>query len=154
MRSLPIDELERLTHSGVAMSAGRRQTLSSMADAASMNGIERSVLLVGFVLAIVSGVAAYHASGPYGQQPAARVHRIYDPATGRLAVLVYDASGNGVFDTRTFMDGERRLRKEVDENEDGLIDRIEYFGPDDKISRVERVSGAGADTQAEGPKGF
>lgn len=91
----------------------------------------------------------------------------YDKATGRLTQLTYDANKNGTIDTWTDMDGARPLRSRIDLDEDGKIDRWEYYdetgaltkvgfsrrqgtvpdawafsGPDGKIARVESSSTA------------
>jgi hypothetical protein len=59
----------------------------------------------------------------------------YDPATGKLAELTYDANRNGQVDTWMAMDGSRPLRSRIDGNEDGKIDRWEYY--DDKGTLVK-----------------
>jgi hypothetical protein len=91
----------------------------------------------------------------------------YDKTTGKLTQLTFDRNGNGVIDTWTDMDGATPLRSRVDLDEDGKIDRWEYYdaqgallkvgfsrnnngkpdawgfaGPDGKIARVE-VSSTG-----------
>src|SRR5262245_24893365 len=54
----------------------------------------------------------------------------YDNKTGKLAQLTYDRNKNGKIDTWTDMDGTRALRSRIDLDEDGKIDRWEYY--DDK----------------------
>jgi hypothetical protein len=91
----------------------------------------------------------------------------YDKKTGKLTRLTYDRNHNGVIDTWTDMDGARPVMSRIDLNEDGKIDRWEYYdsggkllkvgfsrkddgkpdawafaGPDGKISRVE-ISSSG-----------
>jgi hypothetical protein len=86
----------------------------------------------------------------------------YDPKTGRLTALTYDANRNGKIDTWTDMDGTRPLRARLDRDEDGIVDRWEYYdaagalvkvgfsqqndgtadawafsGPDGRIQRIE-----------------
>jgi hypothetical protein len=51
----------------------------------------------------------------------------YDPATGKLTELAYDSNHNRTFDTWTAMDGARPILTRVDTNEDGKIDRWEYY---------------------------
>jgi hypothetical protein len=99
--------------------------------------LERSILITGLVVSVVAGVAAYRTSGPYGQAGLEdpRVRRFFD-AAGRIRMLVYDADGDGRFDTWSYMDGQRLLRIEIDEDDDGLIDRWEYFAPDGSVERV------------------
>jgi hypothetical protein len=60
----------------------------------------------------------------------------YDKSTGRLTLLKYDSNGNGVVDTWSYMDGARVVRIEIDKDEDGKIDRWEYYGPDQKLLKV------------------
>ncbi len=64
------------------------------------------------------------------------VDPVYDKATGRLQLLKYDANGNGRPDTFSYMEGARVLRIEIDKDEDGKIDRWEYYGADAKLERV------------------
>ena len=94
------------------------------------------------------------ASGCGGAAPATQAHgRVtpdYDKATGRLSRLAYDANNNGKDDTWASMDGTRLLKLEADENEDGRIDRWEYYPaggaggarqPPEKIERATRFDG-------------
>lgn len=60
----------------------------------------------------------------------------YDPATGRLAELTYDANRNGRIDTWTAMDGSRPLRSRIDRDEDGKMDRWEYYGENGVLVKV------------------
>ena len=87
---------------------------------------------------MASGVVAYRIDGPYGEREAhdPRVKRVVDPATGRLQLLVYDADGDGRFDTWSYMDGDRLLRMEIDTDRDGVIDRWELYRPDGTLERV------------------
>ena len=56
--------------------------------------------------------------------------------TGKLTQLTYDRNGNGVIDTWTDMDGAKPLRSRIDLDENGTIDRWEYYGPDQKLEKV------------------
>ena len=60
----------------------------------------------------------------------------YDERTGRLKELTSDASGNGRIDTWTEMDGRRPLRSRMDRNEDGRIDRWEYYDEGGRLIKV------------------
>jgi hypothetical protein len=60
----------------------------------------------------------------------------YDTKTGKLKLLRYDSNGNGKMDTFSYMDGARVLRIEIDKDEDGKIDRWEYYGPDQKLEKI------------------
>ena len=55
---------------------------------------------------------------------------------GRLKQLLYDRNKNGRVDTVAFMDGTRFIRIEIDSDEDGLVDRWEYYGADQKLEKV------------------
>ncbi len=60
----------------------------------------------------------------------------YDKATGRLKELTFDSNKNGVIDTWTHMDGSTIVDTVVDEDEDGKIDRWEYYGPGGRLEKV------------------
>ena len=60
----------------------------------------------------------------------------YDPESGRLQLIEYDADENGTVDTRTYMDGSLLLRVEIDNDEDGRVDRWEYYDADRNLERV------------------
>ncbi len=60
----------------------------------------------------------------------------YDPKTGKLSVLRYDSDGNGKTDTVSYMNGAVVVRIEIDKDEDGKIDRWEYYRPDQKLEKV------------------
>jgi hypothetical protein len=60
----------------------------------------------------------------------------YDPKTGMLQLLKYDADGNGKIDTVSYMDGARVVKIEIDKDEDGKVDRWEYYGRDQKIEKI------------------
>jgi hypothetical protein len=60
----------------------------------------------------------------------------YDDRTGRLKELTSDANGNGRIDTWTDMDGNRALRSRQDRNEDGRLDRWEYYDHAGKLVKV------------------
>ncbi|HWW84297.1 MAG TPA: hypothetical protein VNZ26_11875 [Vicinamibacterales bacterium] len=65
-----------------------------------------------------------------------RIEPEYDPKTGKLRLLKYDADGDGRVDTWSYMDGTRVVRIEIDKDEDGKIDRWEYYGEDQKLEKV------------------
>ena len=60
----------------------------------------------------------------------------YDKATGKLKELTYDANQNGKIDTWTEMDGTRPLRSRIDRDEDGRLDRWEYYDEKGALARV------------------
>lgn len=71
-----------------------------------------------------------------------RIQAAYDPQTGRLERLRYDADGEGRFDTSAYFDGARITRIEADTDGNGSVDRWEYYGPDQRLQKVG-VSAAG-----------
>lgn len=60
----------------------------------------------------------------------------YDKSTGRLTQLTYDANKNGTIDTWTDMDGTRPLRSRIDRDEDGRVDRWEYYDETGSLAKV------------------
>lgn len=66
----------------------------------------------------------------------ATVKPSYDKATGRLTELTSDANNNGRIDTWTEMDGARPIRSRIDRNEDGVVDRWEYYDDRGGVSKV------------------
>lgn len=60
----------------------------------------------------------------------------YDTATGQLKELTFDANRNGRIDTWTEMDGNRPLRSRLDTDEDGTLDRWEYYDTAGTLTKV------------------
>lgn len=60
----------------------------------------------------------------------------YDPETGRLRLIEYDADENGTVDTWTYMDGSRLLRIEIDRDENGRMERWEHY---DEARQLEKI---------------
>ena len=88
------------------------------------------------LLVLASLVGASCAPDPETERLKATTQATYNKETGRLERLTYDADKNGVVDTWTYMDGTRTLRSEVDANEDGKVERWEYYGDDGKVEKV------------------
>ena len=100
------------------------------------------------IIFLVSGCS----SPPENKQ----VQASYDQKTGRLRQLIYDSNKNGKPDSFSYMDGTKVLRVEIDKDEDGKIDRWEYYGADQKLEKVglSRSSDGTVDEWAyEGPDG-
>jgi hypothetical protein len=93
---------------------------------------------VAFVLliALISGSGCSWFRG--GDDVAARegIQPVYDTKTGRLQLLKYDSNHNGTPDTFSYMDGVRVLRIEIDSDEDGKIDRWEYYDAGQRLVKV------------------
>jgi hypothetical protein len=106
--------------------------------------VQRVILGAGLIGAVISGVWAYHAHGPYGEgldiDP--RVRRIYD-ASGRLTMIGADLNGNLRLETWSYMDGERLVRIDTDTNEDGTIDRRKFYNDALEIERIETLNARG-----------
>ena len=60
----------------------------------------------------------------------------YDRQTGWLELITFDSDDNGTVDTRSYMEGNRVLRIEIDRDEDGTIDRWEYYREDQTLEKV------------------
>jgi hypothetical protein len=90
------------------------------------------LVVLGAVLAV--GAACGSAKGPGGGLNP--VQKVYDKQTGRLTRLSYDTNKNGRIDTECYMDGTRVVRIELDRDEDGKVERWEYYGPDQTLEKV------------------
>lgn len=64
------------------------------------------------------------------------VNATYDKETGKLSQVTVDTAKDGKPNITSFMDGNKFLRIEIDQNEDGKVDRWEYYGPDQKLEKV------------------
>jgi hypothetical protein len=60
----------------------------------------------------------------------------YDPVSGRLRELAFDTTQNGRNDSIGFMDGTQIQRIEVDEDEDGKVDRWEFYDANRRLERA------------------
>jgi hypothetical protein len=60
----------------------------------------------------------------------------YDKSTGKLTQLTYDRNKNGKIDTWTDMDGTRPVRSRSDLDEDGIVDRWEYYDEKGALAKV------------------
>ena len=75
-------------------------------------------------------------SDPDRERLKATTKATYDKTSGRLRELTFDANKNGKIETWTEMDGNRPLRSRTDSNEDGAIDRWEYYDQAGKLAKV------------------
>ena len=64
-----------------------------------------------------------------------RLEAKYDER-GLLSQLTVNGAIDGKPNVFSYMNGTRFVRIEIDSDEDGKIDRWEYYGPDQKVSRV------------------
>ena len=60
----------------------------------------------------------------------------YDKTTGKLTELTFDRNKNGRIDTWTDMDGSKPRRSRIDLDEDGKIDRWEYYDDTGAVTKV------------------
>lgn len=60
----------------------------------------------------------------------------YDAKTGKLTEITYDKNKNGRVDTWVDMDGSRPVSARIDGDEDGKIDRWEYYTPSGVLQKV------------------
>lgn len=81
---------------------------------------------------LMATLIAAACSKPAGRPPVAN----YDSKTGKLTTLSVDTNRNGKVDAVSYMDGTRILRIEVDQDENGRVDRWDFYGPDKKLERV------------------
>ena len=70
------------------------------------------------------------------QAPTKTIEPVYSKKTGLLQELKYDSNANGKFDTFSYMNGAVIERIEIDQNDDGKIDRWEYYGPGQKLEKA------------------
>ena len=94
----------------------------------------RSFGLIGLVtvFATLSLALSACAPGSNGDRPQAE----YDRETGRLRRLTFDLSKNGRNDTVSVMDGTRIDRIELDLDEDGHVDRWDFYRFNPTVERV------------------
>jgi hypothetical protein len=83
-------------------------------------------------LVILLSVAAGACSGRSGERPTAA----YDPETGRLHALAFDANKNGKNDTVLYTDGTHTRRIELDLNENGKVERWDFYDEHGKLAKV------------------
>ena len=87
-------------------------------------------------LATVAAAAAIGCSDPEQARLKETTRPTYDKTTGKLTQLTYDANKNGRIDTWTDMDGSRPVRSRIDSDEDGTIDRWEYYDENGRLAKV------------------
>jgi hypothetical protein len=71
-----------------------------------------------------------------GNEARKRITPEYDTTTGKLKLLKYDSNGDGTVDTLSYMDGARVVRIEIDKDQDGKIDRWEYYDANQKLEKI------------------
>lgn len=81
-------------------------------------------------------VAVSACSSPPPDPAKATTRPTYDKTTGKLTQLTYDRNKNGTIDTWTDMDAAAPLRSRIDTNEDGKVDRWEYYNGAGQVLKV------------------
>jgi hypothetical protein len=95
------------------------------------NGLFRAAAASGLLLcALFTATCRGEAEGER------RIRPEYDSQTGRLKILRYDSDGDDKTDTVSHMDGARVLYIEIDKDEDGLVDRWEYYDANQKLEKI------------------
>jgi hypothetical protein len=90
-----------------------------------------------FVLAaLVAVLASACAPTPEEQRLRETTKATYDKTSGRLTELTYDRNKDGAIDTWTKMDGTKILSSAIDTDQNGKLDRWEYYGEGGRIERV------------------
>jgi hypothetical protein len=74
--------------------------------------------------------------GCSGPAPASSVQATYDKETGKLSQLTMDVKKDGKPNITSYMAGNKFVRIEIDRDEDGKVDRWEYYGADQKLEKV------------------
>jgi hypothetical protein len=69
-------------------------------------------------------------------QSSTAIEPVYDSLTGKLQLMKSDTNGNGKVDTVSHMDGTRVLRIDIDNDEDGKVDRWEYYDADQRLEKI------------------
>src|SRR5215471_1125336 len=88
------------------------------------------------VLSLAATCALAACSDPDAERVKKTTIPTYDKKTGKLTQLTYDRNKNGVIDTWTDMDGTRPVMSRIDLNEDGKIDRWEYYDEKGQLLKV------------------
>jgi hypothetical protein len=93
---------------------------------------------LGAIVAVGSGYAAWKLEGPYGRSAGSDpcLYRKYDESSGALQLMMCDLNHNGLVDVWVEIDARGGHTIEMDPNEDGLVDRSETYGPDQKLLAI------------------
>jgi hypothetical protein len=88
------------------------------------------------VAAVTLAICIGACSSPDSERLRQTTQATYDKKTGKLTELTYDRNKNGTIDTWTEMDGTRPLRSKSDLDEDGKLDRWEYYDDKGELAKV------------------
>jgi hypothetical protein len=87
------------------------------------------------------------------RQDPGRVQALHDQKTSKLGQLMVDVNKDGKPNVYSYMDGTKFLRIEIDQDEDGKIDRWEYYGPNQMIEKAGCL-GRMTENKMPGPSRF
>src|SRR5262245_3780120 len=93
----------------------------------------RTVFLIQAAWALALMTACYN---PDEERIRRTTRATYDKQTGRLAEVTYDHNKNGTIDTWAQMDGARLVAARIDVDEDGKLDRWEYYDDRGGLTKV------------------
>lgn len=93
------------------------------------------------MLRFVPFCALLFATACSGVETGAPAQLEYDDQTGRLTKVVFDANKNGRNESTSFMDGTRIVRVELDFDENGKIERWDFYNDDRSLQKVGFASG-------------
>ena len=86
---------------------------------------------------VVCGLTCAAFAAACSHQPAGdKASADYDKATGRLSRLVFDLNKNGKNDSVSYMDGTRIVRVELDLDENGKVERWDFYRPDGNLEKI------------------
>ena len=89
-----------------------------------------------FCLGIAACVCSIGCADPEKDRLKKTTIPTYDTRTGKLTELTYDFNKNGTIDTWTQMNGARPISARQDLDEDGRMDRWEYYDEGGKLVKV------------------
>ncbi len=96
------------------------------------HGIPKSASAL--LLVMMAGVGSACGRSPGG--PPAGIEPVYNRDSGELTLLRRDANRNGIAETQSHMRGTQIVRIDVDADEDGRVERWEYYGGDQRLQKV------------------
>lgn len=87
-------------------------------------------------LLLLVSIAGAGCSDPADDRLKATTIPTFDTSTGKLTELTFDANRNGKIDSWTQMNGGKPVLTRMDRDEDGTIDRWEYYDASAKLVKV------------------
>jgi hypothetical protein len=110
----------------------------------------KSAAVIGTILIVVPALAVASCRAGQVDRATGAITPAYDEATGRLAELMFDSTGDGRIDTWVDMDGPRALSARVDTDGDGIVDRWEYYDASHSSTGGGALVRAEEDTTGDG----